>query len=1195
MFKPPFIPPKLAFISADTEGFFSDNQANYNEELNSTNQLADSLFFNPNTFQSFGINIPTPHENKQNKEPSQSSHNRVNVQKEVDSLLFYEQLLRIIDSESSDTLPSPSWESFLTGLNPPPPSYILEQRLSQFESSLPVLQALSEPYVRPSAPVSASYFIKCLKTVVCGQQSQLFLYNPKKHIFYVSYYPNETKCRLPGLSSEATSSIIQAALDAGSRMVRLKYTCKYIYGLANKQDLDSATASKKTGNFPSSASPILVAFANNILRILYAIESHITDTIESSTDESPSIISCYNTIREPIKIINMTAILLGCENISKALVLKHLPSSWKLLNALFSRCLLVQDDLFNDDNDNSLNDPASETHKSALPTSGSVLYRLFRSMLHNCVAQWFNKLDCYVGLGFSPVGSKSFVLPATYFHDVDIFLEIEAFNSWKKSHPNGEKWSPANHTDIHLYSVNPAKVPDFMSLDLARTCADIANCLVLISSHSTNTTSTYQSSLSQNQKQSTSSLLEYLQQILGDNKPGLSWSTSFEELEKKENQLMEYIKKINTIFVPGSSHQGNQAQSTTPRRLERSVTFELNSGNEALTSLSSNSDNSTEPLEPEVSEDERIKSEVQKSVDQMLLKLSDGSGASQPNTPLDLGTNATVAQIPLHIINTFSVSSMLTIQSKLLHTLLFQHVYSDLAQNNNESFYKNSCSLIDHMKLLHGIMLLGSGEMIVELEDMLFGQDISTFSNVFPKLNSLGQDSLAISLEQQHLDASDPHQIANSFINEKELAKFGPFGSLNLCTNPFLFFDSKGLVNTKKHKSAYQWPPGTPHIHYALSPCVDKVIKRLGVSESVRKCDFMNVGVRSSLFASGSLSSISSNFWSATPTSEVKESFVATTNKLVTNIKRQGLEESESLGESTDSSTNKRKWMYPQYCLAKQSTTNNNGSVLHVSSHPKYALGATCFLRMTYSPPALVAVIVSRKLIRGCYEKAFTWLVQLLHVRRVTKDIYYSFTINNRVGNQDKGDTDTDVVKSQSYSTVSLCWQLVSILFSHFSDRAVNTFWIPWIQKLQHSINSPISPNNPKGEGSATLRNLIETHEQVMETIGKAMLLPASASKVTSVKDIGNTTMVRLLLELVLQTILDFCSYVSISSGVSNDFEKLRIEHIEYFQKSIKTVIFKIVKELNTLSTKSNAQNDYMTLQLLQTFKELESSLINLL
>lgn len=1202
MFHPAVIPPRLTPVVADEDSIFSTSKSDRSYGYDDSDQLQNSLFFNKASFNTFDIETSKKCINNQLPKLHQTPNETKPDRRDPPYESLYAELLCSLDPSSVESNVPPSWEYFSTGNCPPPEEYLLEQSLSQFESSLPVLEALSDTYSRPSAPISPAYFIKCLTTVICGQQSRLFLYDPKKHIFYASCSQGISECRFPGLSSEVTSSIVQTALDAGSRMVRLKYTCKFIY--------ESADKSNDANDSPVSVSSIHIALADNITRILYAIESHIINDTNLSGNDTPSILSCYNLIQEPIKIINMTAVLLGCSNISVAQRLKRLPSSWTLLNALYSRCLRFQDGdasniftrITNTTTQHSIND---------LFTSSSMLYHLFRSMLHNCASQWLNKLDEYVGLGPSSIGSKTLTSPATYSPDIDIFLEIDTENSSFKSKPT-KKQALYSSKEIFLYTVNPSKVPYFMSLEIAQTCADIANCLVLISNYSTKNESIMHSAflLQHSNSSGNMTLLEMLQNTLGANKPHLSWSVSFQELEMKDQELLDYAKKANFLLQLGNDQDihaaVNESPTTAPRLNSRSVTFESES---ELPSRANNELDETQnqiipghgsnESDSSMSEEDELKMIAQKNVDKILSKTlkspvtfhdsSTSTTVDQNNDSSDFdnssgGVNPLSSQIPLHVLNTFSISSVISFQSKFLHRLLFRNIYGSGNQSqlrDSSSHFESECSLLDHMKLLHGIMFLSSGEMVVSLEDMLFGQDLSFFSVHFRQTRSTQPH------ETNLLETTDIYEGPN----EAELSQFGPFGSLKLCTNPYLLAESQAYFRNKRNKTVSQWPPGTPHIHYALSSCVDRAVGLLGISETVRKQDFLNVGVRS-LSSSSASSSFLSNSWSITPKFLKKKWFMALPT----------IQRSSRLTESGSGFILKkeRRWMYPKYCLAEaeENHANNYSNTIFLSSHPKFALGATYFLKMAYLPPALIGVIVTRKLIHGCYEKVFSWLVQLLHVRRVVKDIHYTLTINARKSNTqeavDSGDVKHTLETAKAvYSTASLCWQLVSMLYLHCADRVVNNFWSPWIQKLESSITS--SSHNDKE--SLTLNSLIKTHEQTVSTICNAMFIQTSWS--TSDNE---TLRVRELLELLLQTVLDFCCYVSLNEhDLYSQYHEahaqasMDVRVVNRFQTTIKNVVFRITKELNKMRINMAHSNDSTIIQQSQLAEELGSNLERLL
>lgn len=1157
MFAPPALPPRLKNSASQTELFHGVPLTSLVNDDNLLDQTGDwlnsSLFVNKELLQNFGIPLPRiKRQNHEQKQPPSPSYAPLQPEQKTEQELFYEKLFCAVEEESTDVT-VPTWDLFLTGTNNPPSEYILEQSRPQFEERFPVFNALVDnTSPDPLPPITPTYFIQCLMSVVCGQQSQLFRYNPKSQCFYVasSFHSTNPEYRLAGLSGVATDSIVQAALQAGSRMVRLKYTCDVIYNSANKgleNSLDST-------DHPV-ASPILVAFANNITRVLYVIESHINqwgndtaDTNDLKRDE-PSILACYNVIREPIKVINMTAILLGCDNLAKALALNRLPSSWKLLNSLYSRCLRFQD--------GNTTDPGIKLTPEAelasvdeykitqSSTSGSLLYHLFRSMLHHSVSQWLLKLDAYVGLGSAPIGSKGLVSYTTYTHDVDMFLEIDNISS-----------SPRFVKEVLLYKVNTEKVPDFMSKSLAQLCADIANCLVLISNHSTtlHTSYPFTSYPSVAHKDGTT-LLEVLQYVLRDEKPKLSWSLSFQELKLTNTALSKYVLRAKSLFYKANRNdESSNLRRAQESRDVQSVTFE----SDGDTTMEDSQDDIISVYDEFSLGEEGVKKSIQRDAEDLLLKIStpptvsnvfatlmpnhnqqetSGSGKSLHD---EVGLSGT--QIPFHVINTLSIGSVLSVQSQLLHRLLLQNVYGSPSFDFNTlpsraHLPDNDCDLLNHMTLLRQIMLLGSGEIVVSLEDMILGKDLSSFLAGFPQL-------------------AQPHSVIN--FDETESAKFGPFGSLNLCTNPYLYIEDDSVDGNKRSK----WPPASPHVHYALSDCVDLAIKNIGISETIRKRHFMNVGIKSS----GNLG----NSWSIATSSSTSHIF-----RRVDGLK-----------------ADRFSWLYPLY-VSHVRDDQNHQQIQILSTHPKFALGASTFLKMTYTPPKLVSVIVTRQLVKGCYEKAFTWLVQVLHVRRVVRDIHYSLTIETRniqtnlsALHTTNSSTDEEMRKRVQV-IASLCWNLVEILYSHIADRSISTFWDPWMQKLDQAINY----GNPS---NLTLHGLIESHEVVVTSFCSAMFIPlTSSSKFNNLYYQPRIIKVRSNLEALLQTLLDFSSYVS--SSPPHLFHLLQLSKHQYlqqlqlFEKIIKDGVIKVVRSLSKMEMEG--AQDAVGLQLLQMAKELEYKL----
>lgn len=263
--------------------------------------------------------------------------------------------------------------------------------------------------------LSIDYLLSCLSLLVCGHQSSLFVLNGKKLIFTTSSV--DVKFRASGLTSASLADITDFCLSAGSRLERLKYTSKVIYKNAD------------------TAGPILVAFANCINVIVEAVANFVNE------HKTSRLIDFYNMIQLPVSVITMMAELLGCDDLSKSLALNRLPSSWKLLNALYRRCDLLE-------------------------SANEKLYQLVKLVLKSASDQWFDKLEDFIGLG------EQF---SQFWRDLDekkitdFFIKV------------------TSDLGINLFAVDEKKVPDFFTLGLAERSVDIMNCLLLLAQYSNET------------------------------------------------------------------------------------------------------------------------------------------------------------------------------------------------------------------------------------------------------------------------------------------------------------------------------------------------------------------------------------------------------------------------------------------------------------------------------------------------------------------------------------------------------------------------------------------------------------------------------------------------------------------------------------------------------------------------------------
>lgn len=611
-----------------------------------------------------------------------------------------------------------SWSAFTNSSVLPSPTYLLDQPQARFAtlSSLLLLAAdVSNPVLLSSKPLPPQYLVKCIKAVVCGHQSQLFQYVPTRQVFQET--SSDCFYSIPGVSTFAITDVLQRAMEAGARFLRLQYTCHVIFSYATKP--------KSEVSLQTFAGAVLVALASNISNILYALESHVLESAGSATLETDSILACHNLIRGPMAIINMTALLLGCADLSRALVLTRLPSSWRLLNSLYAKCLHLQ-------GTESGDDAANATARDNL------LPALFSYMLFNTVDQWLSELEMYVGLGSSTlmIGTPqtNSAIPSDIFLDLDT-SSGDSFDSYYYYDKSVSAINPSGTKSLHiaLYAVAREKVPRFLSLDLAQLCADTANCIVLLARHATDSSSGQ-------------TVLLKLQQL---EKMRLRWASSVKEMEAYGRELGEYKIRANNLLDPEE--------------------------------IQMDEDEDVGSMSIEISDDQALENKVQSLIDSMerVPSQQDTSSASFYKKVFAKNHQDPSAQhsfdIPLHVITDLSLERVLQFQSAFLHKVLVQTIYSAA----------DECNLRDHMRLVRGVLLLGSGTLVFDVEARVFGN---------------WSDSPAADV------------------------------SLGLCSD-----------------AGRPWPPPPALVHHALSPAVDAAVGRLLpaiASQSIRDNALINIGVR---------------------------------------------------------------------------------------------------------------------------------------------------------------------------------------------------------------------------------------------------------------------------------------------------------------------------------------------------------------
>lgn len=516
--------------------------------------------------------------------------------------------------------------------------------------------------------LSMDYLMSCLGLLICGYQSRLFILNEKKRVFTTS--SKDVKFRTSGLTAKSVAGIVEFCLAAGSRTERLRYTSRVIYTHA------------------STAGPILVAFANCINIILEAVAHHVDES------KSLQLIDFYNTVYTPISVITMLAELLGCDDLSKALALNRLPSSWKLLNALYSRCMMLE-------------------------SANEKLYHLVKMVLKSAADQWFDKLEDFIGLGeqFNQFWSELDERKTS-----DFFTKI------------------TSDLGIHLFSVDEDKVPDFFNMQTAENSVNIMNCLLLLANYSNE---------------------DVMLHLQGLKKVKLRWSSG----TTLQTEVLRYradVMKVYKLLVE-TDHQSPDAEIESTNEIAQGGVVVI----EQKFFDTPNEMDEIVPLFSKISLDgPRKEPESLKTICYDLFN----STADK----VDI-------QIPIQAATNVSVSDLISIQSWLMNSLTLSIVFNHGPRK-----------LINHMVLIRQVMLLGSGNLIFDLEDMIFG-------------------------------------------------------SMNNARVPLMCSLNIGVYGAEPgRRSPSQWPPSSAETNRALPHCVEKAITGLGdkISGEVRDLECMNFGMR---------------------------------------------------------------------------------------------------------------------------------------------------------------------------------------------------------------------------------------------------------------------------------------------------------------------------------------------------------------
>lgn len=459
--------------------------------------------------------------------------------------------------------------------------------------------------------LQVEYLLYCLKLLVCGHQSSLFVLDEKKHIFTLS--ATEYKFRVSGITWTSLSGIIDYCLQVGSRLERLQYTVRVIYRHAD------------------TAGPILLAFANCINILVDVISNFVNES------QTSRILEFFNAIQLPGSVVSMMANLLGCDDVSKALALNRLPSSCKLLNALYRRCTLLE-------------------------SADERLYQLVKLVLTSAADQWFDKLEDFVGLG------QQF---NHFWTDLD---ESRTSHFFVKV---------TSDLGINLFAVEEEKVPVYFSQALATKSVGIMNCLLLLAQYSDE------------------SVMLHLQEL---EKVKLRWRSGAHAREEVLKYHADVIQLYRAIV-------NDEPVCSDKRNFERTT-------QDRTSSLAQSCLDTLDAMDDVIPYFGKLSLSEPKDETSLLKGLC-----------LDLfnsSSQLTLHQlcVPIQAATSVALEDLISIQSWLMNRLTFKIVFD-----------KGARHLRAHMVLIRNIMLLGSGILVFDLENILFGSYNSVKAPLVSSLN----------------------------------------------------------------------------------------------------------------------------------------------------------------------------------------------------------------------------------------------------------------------------------------------------------------------------------------------------------------------------------------------------------------------------------------------------------------------------
>jgi hypothetical protein len=285
------------------------------------------------------------------------------------------------------------------------PSVLLSERRDDNGQLDAIINKVEESLLIPSV-----LFLNCLSNVSLGRESLMFRFSHTRLVFK-PVSPSH-RFRISGCTAESLQGMTDFCVKCGSQLMRLKYTVEVIQ--------------------ENSSSPVLIAFADCLDRIVKSIESNAEILLRH---DNGSIVSLYNVIRPSARIVDLLTNLLGCGDVSIPVRLNRLPKPWSLLNALYTRTLVFE-------------------------SSDASLFHLTKLILQRTSSSWLRSLEDIIGLGHQ----ETFWRTAEYISEsTDSFVQVDEENS--------------------LLKLNPEKIPIFLDHQLASLALQTLNCFMILARH----------------------------------------------------------------------------------------------------------------------------------------------------------------------------------------------------------------------------------------------------------------------------------------------------------------------------------------------------------------------------------------------------------------------------------------------------------------------------------------------------------------------------------------------------------------------------------------------------------------------------------------------------------------------------------------------------------------------------------------